>query len=544
MDVRAQLLLGDEAVASGAVDAGIGGVFGCPGTPATEIFEFVEAEVRRGATVSADWSANEKVAYEEALGMSYAGRRALVTMKHVGLNVAADPFVNSASTGINGGLVVAVADDPGMHSSQNEQDSRFYGEFAQIPVFEPATQQEAYAMTREAFDYSEQVGLPVMLRLVTRLAHSRSPVARFPAREGDATRFGSLLPLQDFRDWTLIPVNARRRYKDLLSKQPALVADSEQSEHNRLTLRGKRGVIASGIAINYLRELITDDTDWSVLEIRRYPLPVAQLRQLVERCDEILVLEDGQPFIEKRLQGALGLDSTAVRGRLTGDVGPSGELTPELVADALGMHVEAGRRHDDLLAGRPPQLCDGCPHTDSYQALLEATAEATRPILFGDIGCYTLAALPPLEAVQSCVDMGSSISMASGAARAGYHPVVCSIGDSTFTHSGMTGLVGAAHADVNMTVLILDNSAVAMTGIQDSLVVGEELMTLLHGLGVKPDHLHVIEPLHKNHDANVELIQREVAHEGLSVIVARRACVHVGPKLRKLAALKKKEAQQ
>ena len=533
---RTELLLGDEAVASGAVDAGIGGAFAYPGTPSTEIFEFIEQEVIKGETVSADWSANEKVAYEEALGMSYAGRRALIAMKHVGLNVAADPFVNSASTGVNGGLVCAVADDPGMHSSQNEQDTRWYAEFAKVPCFEPATQQDAYDMTREAFDYSEEVGLPIILRLVTRLAHSRSSVVRRDQETGKATRFGERLPRQDFRDWTLVPMNARRRYRDLLAKQPRLLEDSDASKWNRLELTGKKGVIVCGIAINYVRECMRHNPEeLSVLEIRQYPMPAGLIRQMVEHCDEILIVEDGFSFVEARLNGIMGIPGKTIRGRATGDLPASGELTPENVAAAMGHPVQPGLGHPDLMAGRPPQLCKGCPHSDSYIALLEATKEYSNPILFSDIGCYTLAVMPPYEAVHSCVDMGSSISLSSGAARAGYHPVVCTIGDSTFVHSGMTPLVGAAQANLPITVMILDNAAVAMTGIQDSLVVGDQLIDLVAGLGVDPDHIHVLDPLPRNHAANVALLKKEIEHPGLSVIVPRRACIHVGRKKKKVA---------
>jgi indolepyruvate ferredoxin oxidoreductase, alpha subunit len=342
------LLLGNQAVALAAIDAGIGGVFSYPGTPATEVFETVAD--RAGDRVSARWSANEKVAYEEALGMSYAGRRALVAMKHVGLNVAADPFVNSALTGVNGGLVLAVADDPGMHSSQNEQDSRFYGEFAQIPIFEPATQQEAYDLTREAFRYSEAIGLPVMIRLVTRLAHSRANVTRSEP-EAPATN-GRGRP--DPNDWTLVPANARRRFRRLVDLQQALVDDAERSEHNDLVLGGKRGVIAAGIAHNYVLETMGGEGDLTLLKIARYPLPAAKIRKLVDHCTEILVVEEGYPFIERRVQGLLGVPGKAIRGKLTGDLPSTGELTPDILAVALGRERPAAIPPLPGLSPRPP----------------------------------------------------------------------------------------------------------------------------------------------------------------------------------------------
>ncbi|MCA9283886.1 MAG: hypothetical protein KDA22_01635 [Phycisphaerales bacterium] len=532
--MNCQLLLGDEAAAQGAIDAGIGGAFSYPGTPATEIFEAVEEHVRRqgdAAGISVLWSANEKVAYEEALGMSYAGKRALVSMKHVGLNVAADPFMSSAITGVNAGLVLVVADDPGMHSSQNEQDSRHYAEFAQLPLYEPGNQQEAYDQVRAAFDESEAIGLPVMVRMVTRLCHSRSTVttrAGAAAESGDeSSAHAALRPRPDYNDWVLVPTNARRRFRRLLDLQPQLLRDSEQSSWNRLRLSGTRGIIAAGIGSNYVEEALAGSTDDSVLRIGRYPLPAALIRSLVDHCDEIVVVEDGYPFIERRLNGILGVPGKAVRGRLSGDLPLDGELTPDSVAAALGAAFVSPAQPLAGLAGRPPQLCKGCPHADSFKAIVEAAAPLGNAYMFSDVGCYALGVLPPFRAVHSCVDMGASISMAFGAVQAGAHPVVCTIGDSTFAHSGMTPLLGAARANANMTVFVLDNAAVGMTGAQESLSCGERLVEIIRGLGVDPAHIHVIEPLAKHHQANVDLIRREIEYPGLSVVIPRRACIHV-----------------
>lgn len=516
-----ELLLGDEAVAIAAIDAGIAGMFSYPGTPATEIMEFVQKRSTDGK-ISARWSANEKVAYEEALGMSFAGKRSLVAMKHVGLNVAADPFVNSALTGANGALVVAVADDPGMHSSQNEQDTRYLAEFAQVPLLEPSSQQEAYDMTRDAFEYSERVGLPVMIRLVTRLAHSRSTVKRREAIEQPSRGH-----VRETRDWTLLPVNARRRYRRLLELQPTLVQDAADSPYNELTLRGGKGIVASGIAHNYVREVIGDDSNYSLLKIGAYPLPVALFRELVNHCDDILVVEDGYPYIETRLQGLLGVPGKQIRGKRTGALPPDGEMLADRVHEALGLPRREGEVLRAKLPSRPPALCKGCPHCDTFEAITDLVSPEDEPVLFSDIGCYTLGALPPYNAVQSCVDMGSSISMAHGAAKAGAHPVICTIGDSTFTHSGMTPLIGAAHENADMTVIILDNATVGMTGGQEVFVTGEGFIPLLTGLGVDPDHLHRFEPLKKNHDDIVKLLRQEIDYKGLSVLVACRPCIHV-----------------
>ena len=519
--MRARLLLGDEAVGQAALDAAIRGAFSYPGTPATEIFEYITAHA--DGRVSAMWSANEKVAYEEALGMSYTGNRALVSMKHVGLNVAADPFINSALTGVNGGLVLVVADDPGMHSSQNEQDSRFYGEFAQVPILEPSSQQEAYDLTRKAFALSDEVRLPVMVRLVTRLSHSRANVRLQPADEPAAAN-GKETSYPSPSDWTLVPTVARRRFRELLGAQAKLVELSENSTVNELTLAGPRGLLVAGLANNYV---LDGTSDFSILKIGQYPLPVSLIRELVGHCDDILVVEDGYPFIEKRLNGILGVPGKAIRGKLSGDLPASGELSPDVLAGALGRQPLGRAQPLADLAGRPPQLCRGCPHADSFKAIVEATASDAHPILFSDIGCYTLGVLPPYRAVHACVDMGASIAMAHGAAQAGARPVLCTIGDSTFSHSGMTALLGAASSDANMTVFILDNATVAMTGNQESFTHGERLLEVLRGLGVHEDHLHVMPALSRFHAENVALIKREIAHPGLSVIVAQRECIHL-----------------
>lgn len=315
----AELLLGDEAVAAAAVDANITAAFSYPGTPATEIFESIQAFAPE---VWASWSSNEKVAYEEALGVSYMGKRVLVSMKHVGLNVASDPFMSSALTGVNGGLVLVVADDPGMHSSQNEQDSRFYADFAKIPCFEPSNQQECYDMTREAFRFSERFQLPVMVRLVTRLAHSRANVSRQPRDEAHQ------LPLPDRSDWTLIPSNARRRFHHLLGLQQEINDAVTNSPFNTLKLAGKRGIICTSTGLNYIHEALGADPTDSLLRIGVYPLPEDLIRRLVGHCDEIIVIEEGYPYIEQRIKGLFGVPGKSIKGKLDGTLPLEGELLP------------------------------------------------------------------------------------------------------------------------------------------------------------------------------------------------------------------------
>ncbi|NOR15143.1 MAG: indolepyruvate ferredoxin oxidoreductase, partial [Candidatus Aminicenantes bacterium] len=330
--MKSEVLLGDEAVALGAIHAGLSGAYSYPGTPASEIMEYLRRAQKEG-DFKAAWCINEKVAYEEALGVSFAGKRALVSMKHVGLNVAADPFMNSALTRVGGGLVVVVADDPGMHSSQNEQDSRFYAQYARIMCLEPADHQEAYDMTRAAFDISEQWDIPVMLRLVTRLSHSRSRV------QPGKTRVQNQLEYGEPRDWTLLPVNARRRFSLLMEKQNEFVKVSEESGFNSLDLNAddhSLGVIASGIAYNYVREIMRESkTSPSLLKIACYPLPFRQITTLIDHVDSVLVVEEGYPFIESQLKGLFGIQDKTVHGKLDGSLPITGELQPHLVQKAL-----------------------------------------------------------------------------------------------------------------------------------------------------------------------------------------------------------------
>jgi len=516
-----EMLLGDDAVGLGAIDAGLSGVYGYPGTPSTEIFEFIERRTKKAGDVHAFWSTNEKVAYEEALGMSWAGKRALVCMKHVGLNVAADAFMNSAITGINGGLVLAIADDPGMHSSQNEQDSRHYAQFALIPCLEPCNQQECYDMTRQAFEMSEELGLPVMVRMVTRLAHSRAGVETRERRPQNELR-----PDKEIQRWTLLPSNARVQYKHLTEKQPELLRHAEDSPYNVLELAGRKGVIVCGIAANYLYENLNGNDDLSILSIRHYPIPAEKIRRLVEHVDELLILEDGYPLVENTVRGLFGLAGVQVKGAMTGEVPRTGELDPDIVREALGLPArESAHLPSAGLASRPPALCKGCPHTDTFKALNEALSEFENPQVFSDIGCYTLAALPPLEAIHSCVAMGASVGMAAGAAHAGYTPAVAAIGDSTFSHGGITPLLSAVQQGVNLNLVVLDNSTVGMTGTQRSMSTGDTLDQIILGTGIQEEHMRVIEPTPKNHADNVGVMREELAFEGPSVIVARRTCI-------------------
>lgn len=539
-----KLLLGDEALALGAINSGLSGAYGYPGTPSTEIMEFIQAyPIAHKRNIHSHWSSNEKTAYEEALGMAYAGKRSIVTMKHVGLNACADAFVNSGMTGTNGGMLVAVADDPSMHSSQNEQDSRFYGEFAFVPVLEPSNQQEAYDMASYGFQISEKYAMPVIVRLVTRLSHSRATVeVATEAIEENSIHFP-----EDGRRWVLMPANSRQRYKQLIEIYEHLEMDSETSPWNTYTPGSDHslGIIVSGIAANYLNELFPDGCPFPVVKISQYPLPKVMLQGLASECGELLVVEEGQPYIEKSMRGVLE-SPKVIHGRLDGIVARTGELNPDLVREALlkvrpelaGSLSKEVQSASQTTVPRPPALCKGCGHRDVYQALNDTLALYENPRVFGDIGCYTLGYLAPFRALHTVLDMGASITMAKGASEAGVHPAVAVIGDSTFTHSGMTGLLDAVDEDSDILVIISDNLTTGMTGGQESQGTGK-IEEICLGLGVDPKHLHTIDSLPKNHDEMMRIFKEEIDHKGLSVVVSRRECIqtarrhgaHRGPRL-------------
>lgn len=524
------LLLGDEAIAQGAIDAGLSGVYAYPGTPSTEITEYIQMQNAKGKVQSAifcRWATNEKTAMEAALGMAYMGKRALVCMKHVGMNVCADAFMNAAITGVNGGLVVVAADDPSMHSSQNEQDSRFYGKFAMIPTIEPSNQQEAYNMTQAAFDLSEKMHTPVLLRVTTRMAHSRAVVETTDSPKAQNTMS---LP-ENVQHFILLPAFAKKNYAELVAAQSEFVRLSETCGMNRYVrgTRPERGIVTCGIAYNYLMEVLhhKDANEWrdaSVLKVTQYPLPETMIKKMVEDgAKEILVVEEGQPVVEELLRGMVPSDVRVI-GRLTGALPRMGELSPDCVRTALGIEALSTPKADSIVTNRPPALCQGCGHRDMYAALNEVAREYEQPRIFGDIGCYTLGALSPFHAIHACVEMGASITMAKGAADAGQHPSIAVIGDSTFTHSGITGLLDCVNSNANVVVLISDNLTTGMTGGQDSAGTGR-LEQICYGVGVEKEHVRVVVPLPKNMDEIKQVLREEIDYKGTSVVIARRECI-------------------
>ncbi len=506
------LLSGNEAIAQGAWEAGVLVGAGYPGTPSTEILENL---VRKDG-VRCEWAPNEKVALEVAIGASFAGARAMATMKHVGLNVAADPLMTVAYTGVRGGLVIVVADDPGMHSSQNEQDSRRWGPFGKIPILEPSDSTEALAMARHAFVLSEELDMPVLLRSTTRLSHGKGLVEVGERVEAPRETYRTSRP-----KWVMMPGAAKVRRVDL---ERRLVVATERSEHCAFTHDEMRdtslGIITSGVPYQYVREAVPTA---STLKLgMTFPLPEQRIRDFASRVDRLCVVEELDPYI---------LTAVRAMGVAVDEVGLSriGELSAGAVAAAFGASASEAREPMTDLPPRPPMLCPGCPHRGVFRALREMNAVVT-----GDIGCYTLAALPPLGAMDSCVCMGASIGMAHGFALAGDgpagRPVVAVIGDSTFAHSGLTGLLDTVYNGGAETIVILDNRITAMTGHQDNPFTGRTLSggpapeidieAVVRALGVQD--VHTVDP--NLFRPTEKALGRALAHDGVSVVIAKAPC--------------------
>jgi indolepyruvate ferredoxin oxidoreductase alpha subunit len=439
-------------------------------------------------------------------------------MKHVGVNVAADPLMTVAYTGIKGGLVLVAADDPGMHSSQNEQDSRHYVRAAKLLCLEPYNAQEAYDMMREAYRISEKTGLPVILRTLTRLSHASSPAE---TAERDEKKKPDLRI--DAREWVMVPANARARLKVLNGKQPMLQEISDNLKFHSVAKKGgeKKGIIAFGTAYNYAMENHSDE--YAVLKISSYPFPEKMIQEFISGLDSVLVLEEGDSILEEKIRCM----HPNVEGKLSGKIPKEGELTPDTVAAALGKTLPAPKKLDMQLPPRPPSLCLGCPHTSLYNSLKKAAPT----IIAGDIGCYTLGV--NMGTLHTCLCMGAGISQAAGISHTGLRRVAAVIGESTFLHSGVTALMNAVYNRANILVLILDNSAVAMTGHQPTPATGAtasgkegkkiSLEEIVRGCGV--DSLDVVEPYK---EAEVEaLVRKRLDESGVKVIISRSPCVIV-----------------
>jgi len=501
---------GNEAVARGAWEAGVAIGVGYPGTPSTEVLE----NLVKYDGVRCEWAPNEKVAAEVAGGVSLGGARAIVTMKHVGLNVAADALYSQSYTGVTGGLVYLVADDPGMHSSQNEQDTRNHAVGSRVPVLEPSDSQEALTFVKRAFELSERFDVPVIVRMTTRVSHGKSLVEQ-GERHDVAVR-----PYQrDVRKNVMLPGNARLRQRQVNARETELVAYGAAAEENRVEYRDTSlGVITSGIAYQYVREGLPDA---STLKLGlTVPLPDDLILEFASKVDRVVVIEELDPYLSLRVK-ARGIPL------VEHGLPRSGELSPRLVAEAFGSGALPVRDEVQGLPPRPPLLCPGCPHRGLFYSLGKIRAVVT-----GDIGCYTLASLAPLSGMDSCVCMGASIGMAHGVDLAGSveRPIVAVIGDSTFVHSGITGLLHMAYAGSTGTVIILDNRTTAMTGHQGNPVNGVfidgsaapelDLEALSRAVGAVS--VRIVDP--HELDATLAVLREETAAQHLSVIIAKAPC--------------------
>ena len=510
-----KLILGNAAVARGLFEAGCTVASSYPGTPSTEITE----EAAKFPEIYCEWAPNEKVAMETAFGASLAGRRSFCAMKHVGLNVAADPLFTMSYTGVNGGLVIAVADDPAMHSSQNEQDSRHYAKAAKLPMLEPSDSAEALAFTKLAYELSEKFDTPVLLKMCTRVAHSQSVTEL-----GERLRPTSRPYEKNPQKYVMAPANAVRRHPVVEARLKDLAQWAESAPINREEEGKDRrvGIIASSTCYQYVKEACGEK--FPVLKLGMvWPLPETLIKNFAAKVNLLVVVEEGDSFIEDYCRG-LGL---ALSGK---DVFPlTGELSQDLIAEKLGLPVPAGQALEEPLPSRPPVMCAGCPHRGLFYTLAQAKCT-----VLGDIGCYTLGAMPPLSAMDMTLCMGASISGLHGFNKAlgkeSQGRAVAVIGDSTFVHSGMTGLANAAYNQSGSTVIILDNSITGMTGHQQNPTTGFnlrgdpagkiDLEALCRAMGI--NRVRVVDPY--NLAACKTAVEEELAAPELSVIISRRPC--------------------
>ena len=534
---KEMLLLGNEAIARGALEAGVAFATCYPGTPSSEIPEQF-FEISKETDLYFEYSTNEKVAMEVGAGAAVSGLKTMVTMKHVGLNVASDPLMTLAYTGVKGAMVVINADDPSLFSSQNEQDNRFYARLSGLAMFEPTNTQEMKDWTVAAFELSEETGLPVIVRTTTRLAHIRGGV-----------KLGSLKPRvtkTQFKKnpfhYVCVPAVSRNLHKELLQKYDVLSEKSEKSPFNQIIGKGKWGIVANGVSFDYVMDAVMDlgiKDKVSILKLGfSWPLPKKLIANWLKSVDKVLVVEELEPINENEFKAIAQENgiSTSIKGKGVGGLSRLWEYDPRLVRGAVaamfGLEAKAPAIVDvsDLppLPGRPPTLCAGCPHRATFYAVKEVYgADAVNPT---DIGCYTLGLLPPLSMGDFVICMGSSVSTSCGFSTATDQKVVSFIGDSTFFHSGITGLINAVHNNHKFTLVILDNGTTAMTGHQihpgvDTTPMGLNLPQVIvedvvRGCGVKD--LHVVKPF--NIKKTMEALKASLEYDGLSVVVSKEFC--------------------
>lgn len=534
---KEMLLLGNEAIARGALEAGLSFATCYPGTPSSEIPEQF-FRISQETDLYFEYSTNEKVALEVGAGAAVSGLRTMVTMKHVGVNVAADPLMTLAYSGIKGGMVIVTADDPYLFSSQNEQDNRYYARLSGLPMLEPTNTQEMKDLTKAAFDLSEELKLPVLLRTTTRLNHVRGEV--------ELGQLQPITPKGDFQKnpfhFVAIPAVSRKLHKLLLEKYDQAMAKAEKWPTNQIIGNGKWGIVTNGVSFNYVSDAISDlgiSDKVSILKMGfSWPLPKGLIKQFLEQVDKVLVVEELEPIMEndfKAIAQEFGI-TIPIKGKGVGELSRLFEYDPGMVRRSIAQYFDIPYKAlepVDLsgipeLPGRPPNLCPGCPHRATYYAVKEVYGEdAIHP---SDIGCYTLGVLPPISMADYLICMGSSVSSSCGFSRATDKKVVSFIGDSTFFHSGITGLVNAVHNNHKFTLVILDNGTTAMTGHQphpgvDTRPLGVErtrisLEDLVRGCGVKD--VHVVKPLKVK--KTMEAVKAAMEYDGISVIISRELC--------------------
>ena len=521
-------LLGNDAIAHACLESGIDFVSGYPGTPSSEVIDRLRAQ--KDPAYYLEWSVNEKVAFENALAASWCGLRSIVTMKHVGLNVAADPLMTSSSTGTKGGFVILSADDPFAHSSQNEQDSRMYAKFAQIPCLDPASVQEAHDFIKNAWDISEKFALPVLFRPTTRICHSKSDVelgAPMPSERKGAFE-------KNPKQYVVVPAHTRPLHAELTKKQDGVAKYLVDAGYNRAEIRGKKAVIAGGISASYVEEILPEDI--SFVKIGAYPIDREWLAEVVAQHEEILVVEELMPIIEEAVLAAA--NGAAVHGKLDGTLPHEGEFSTALVAKALAAVGFAENTYPESPApaevpARPAILCPGCLHRSVFYAMKKVFKDGIFP---SDIGCYTLGL--QLGAVDTTICMGASITVGSGIAHSVEGAeVVSTIGDSTFLHTGVNGLINAVYNNANQTVIILDNRITAMTGHQPNPNTGMtacgvespkvSLEEIARACGVK--FVEAVDPYDLTH--LLAVLKEAKEREGVKVIIAKQPCVIMNKRL-------------
>ncbi len=526
-----RICMGNEAIALGAAAAGVSVVCGYPGTPSTEIIETFISEKFPGIKIQ--WSSNEKTALEVAAGAAYAGARSLVTMKQVGLNVAADPLMSLSYVGVEGGMVIVTADDPGPWSSQTEQDTRHFAKFANLPVFDPSSPEEAHEMAIAAFDISEEFKLPVFLRPTTRVCHASATVETKAIRPPrPAAGF------EKKQDWIIFPSLSYRKHGELEKKQKLLSERLGHLPFNKVIKGGRKGVAVSGISYLYVTEAVKElGLDFTLFKAGTpYPMPLAPAEEFLSSVESVLVVEELDPVLEEQLL-LLSAGKKDIFGKLTGSFPHHGEYTYESVKSVLMAFAEMEAETPLIpeipqLPVRPPVLCAGCPHRASFYAAKTAAKNYTKVVYCGDIGCYTLGNAAPLETVDTCLCMGAGITIAQGIRLAEEKAkCVAFVGDSTFFHSGIAGVINAVYQNTDITVAVLDNCTTAMTGGQPHPGTGRcasgapsesiDIEKILRGCGVK--HIAKVDPF--KFEETVEAFRGAIDHEGPSAVIAKAPCI-------------------